>query len=151
MTWGDDEMSEVVTAYFTYWALTTADPPAPRAVSQQQWWAVEQVQDAELDGTLPVAVLDALLRAPDGDASYRAYVAAGPLEVLLEYHPHLYNAAIADKCRIDPLWAEAAGGVWLTSERWLDLPEPLQRLVPEPVQQLAKTRQKRKRPSKRQR
>lgn len=151
MTWAEDEMSELVAAYFAYWALTYADPPASRAVRNEHWWAVEQVQDAELDGTLPVDVLDALFRAPDGDAAYRSYVAAGPLEVLLEHHPHLYNAAIADRCRVDPLWAEVAGGVWLTSERWRDLPETLQRLIPEPKQQPTKARQKRKRPSKRQR
>lgn len=150
VAWTEAETTRLVESYYAAWELGHSDEPVPRELRDRHWWAVERLQEEVDEGTLPLSVLDALLKAPGSDEYWRSYVAAGPLEDLLEYHGGRYGGPIAEKCRADPLWAEAAGGVWLRREGWEALPETLQRLVPEPQRQLSKARKTRKSPSKRQ-
>ena len=150
MQWSQAETARLVKSYYAYWIQSRPDGTVSREVNDQHWWAVERLQEAGLDGTLPMAVLDALLKAPGSDASWRSYVAAGPIEDLLKSHGESYGAPVAARCNADPLWAEAAAGVWLSRDQWEALPGTLQRLVPEPERQLSKARKTKKRPSKRQ-
>jgi hypothetical protein len=122
LTWAD-----VVPAYRRHHERSSGNGAA--AASQ---WAVDLVEDAVRDGDLPVAVLDAMVRDPDGNAEYRAHLAAGPLEDLLAHHTDAYADAFAERCAADPRWAEALAGVWLEAAVWDRLPETLRRIVPEP-------------------
>ncbi|WP_369132094.1 DUF6869 domain-containing protein [Modestobacter sp. I12A-02662] len=99
-------------------------------------WALDRVEDAVRDGDLPVDVLDAMVRDPDGDAEYLAHLAAGPLEDLLAHHTDAYADAFTERCAADPRWVEALGGVWLEAATWDRLPAALQRIVPEPCRRV---------------
>jgi hypothetical protein len=96
-------------------------------------WAYQRVRDAAAEGTLPVEVLDGLLHDPEGDAAYREFVAAGPLEDVLQLHAREYGPALARLCRRDPVWCEAMAQVWLYHGAWEALPTELRRLIGEPV------------------
>jgi hypothetical protein len=54
------------------------------------------------------------------------------LEDLLNEHADVYADAFADRARINDLWAEALGGVWLDATTWTSLPEGLRALIREP-------------------
>ncbi|WP_152192452.1 hypothetical protein [Georgenia satyanarayanai] len=71
----------------------------------------------------------------------------------MKVHPDRYVAAIADRCRRDPVWARAVGGVWLDRPTWDLLPDELRALMLEPPvpQQALRVRTRRgRKPSKRQ-
>ena len=164
--WGPEETARVAASYYAYWAA----PDGPngdksRQVREQHFWAELRVSEAAMEDALPLEALDALLHAgddasplpapehwPPGEwdtvAAYRDSIGAGPLETLLSSHSDRHDAAIAARCRTDPAWAQAAGGVWMDRERWEQLPTDLQRVILEPPQEPA--RKPRKRPSKRQ-
>ncbi len=151
MTWSQDEAEWVAEAYYADHLLRHAAAPAPREVRDQHWWAVQRVQDAAVDGTMPLHVLDAVFRAGAMDEAFLGVVAAGPLEILLTMHGDKYDAEVAVRCQTDEMWAEAAACVLVHRERWEEMPPALQRLVPEPEQSRSKAQKTRKRPSKRQR
>ncbi len=130
MEWNAETIARVATAYRRYYALAQGSR-AERLEAEKGDWAYGQVTDACGDGTLPVEVLDAMLTDPDGDADYRAYVAAGPVEDLLTDHLPSYADAFTDRSRRHRVWAEALTHVWLDRDVWEQLPEQLRRLVPE--------------------
>jgi hypothetical protein len=150
----DAQRDDVITAYRRYYELSKGERQDRLRAEADYWWAHEAVRDAGLDGTLPLDVLDALVGDPEGDGDYRAYIAAGPLEDLLNEHADMYADAFADRARVNALWAEALGGVWLDSATWTSLPQGLRPFIREPrsVDPSVSTPQQRtgRRPSKRQ-
>lgn len=128
MTWDEARVREVADAYQQHYALSQGDR-AQRLEAEQTAWAWEAVEDGVAQGTLPLEVLDALLHHADVDEGFRGYVAAGPIEDVLRHQAELYAAAIAERCAVDPVWAEAAAGVWLSDVEWAALPPKLQRHI----------------------
>jgi hypothetical protein len=102
------DLDELVAAYWRHHALTNGDR-AQRLEAATYFWAWEAVSDA-MDGPEPLALLDALLGAPDADP---CLIGAGPLEDLLSEHGLAWDTAVADRCRTSPLWRAAVAGVWL--------------------------------------
>lgn len=111
MTWSDEEAEWVAEAYHADYVLSQAADPVPREVRDQHWWAGDRVQDAGMEGTLTIRVVDALLRAGELDEAYRGYVAVGPLEDLLGDHGGKFDSEVTARCKVDTIWAEAAQGV----------------------------------------
>jgi hypothetical protein len=150
----DAQRDDVITAYHRYYELSKGDRQDRLCAEADYWWAHETVSDAVRDGTLPLDVLDALVGDPEGDSDYRAYIAAGPLEDLLNEHADMYADPFADRARVNGLWAEALGGVWLDSATWTSLPQGLRPFISEPrsADAAVSTPQQRigRRPSKRQ-
>lgn len=102
------------------------------AATAEHFWAVDLVIVASSAGTLPIEVIDALLSLSAHDDGFDSFVAAGPIEDVLTYHPEAYMVPIADRCRRDATWARAVGGVGLDLHTWESLPEPLPSLIPRP-------------------
>jgi hypothetical protein len=75
----ESRWDEVISACRRYYELPGGGR-RERLRADDHWWAWEAVDEAAREGSLPLAVLDALVCDPDGDSEYRAYVAAGPLE-----------------------------------------------------------------------
>lgn len=122
----------MISAYRRHYELSRGDRAARLRAEAEFWWAWKTVDEAVEGGSLPVAVVDALVCDPVGGSDYRGYVAAGPLEDLLRGHPAAYVPAFAEKARTSDAWAEALRGVWLDRAEWTALPEELRRLIPEP-------------------
>lgn len=131
MTQHETRWDEVVPVYRRHHELATGGRQ-DRLLAADSFWAWEAVNDAALDGSLPMAVLDALVCDPDGDSEYRSYIGAGPLEDLLNRHPVTYALAVAERARTSGLWAEALSGVWLSPAEWTALPDQLRQWVLEP-------------------
>lgn len=133
VTWEGARIAQVAHAYRRHGALSTGSREQRLAAEDgPDLWAVDLVHEACDDGTLPIEVIDEMLHDPDGGGEFRGSVAAGPLEDLLHAHPAAYANVISERCRRDPLWVEALRGVWLDRPTWDQLPEQLQRYVPEP-------------------
>jgi len=151
MTWDANRTAEILRSYRLGLGLSGGDRASKQLAESEHSWARDAVHDAVDRGDLPLTVLDAMLHDPEGDESYRGYVAAGPIEDLLADHQEAYAGAIAERCRTDPLWAQAVAGIWLDRDWWLSLPEELRRLIPEPIVVVPEHPTRRaKRPSKRQ-
>jgi hypothetical protein len=131
MTWDEARVSALAEACRQQYVLSQGDHVG-RAEVEQPWWAWEAVDDGVREGTLPVEVLDALLHHDGADEGFRGSVAAGPIEGALAHQAGVYAAAIAERCAADPVWAEAAAGVWLTDVERAALPSELQQYIPVP-------------------
>lgn len=129
VTWDADRLTEVVDAYERYYRLSTGGRDERRS-AEDYWWSWEVVTEGVTDGTLPLEVLDALVHHRNGDAEFRGYVAAGPIEDALTDHPTSYGPMIAARCSSDASWAEAVESVWLSDQEWSALPEDLRRRIP---------------------
>jgi hypothetical protein len=129
---GEVQWAEVAAVYRRHHELSQGDRADRLRAEADFWWAWETVDDAVQNGSLPLAVVDALVRDPEGDSDYRGYVAAGVLEDLLTEHPESYAHAFAEKARSSGAWLEALRGVWLDLAEWTVLPEELRQLVPPP-------------------
>lgn len=129
MKWDDGRVREVAKAYRRFYQLSTGDR-SERGRADDYWWSWELVTDGATDGSLPVEVIDALLHHPDADDAFRGYVAAGPMEDALTYHPTTYGPAFAAKCDADSTWADTIDGVWLDDPEWSALPEVLRARIP---------------------
>lgn len=132
MQWNDEAITDVVRAYRTNYALGQGDRQERAEAAERHFWAWETVDCAVREGTLPFEVIDAMLHDPLGDDRYRSYVAAGPIEDMLRTQPERYTDEVAARCRVDVVWAETVGGVWLDRRTWEALPEPLRQLIVEP-------------------
>ncbi len=126
------EIDDLATAYLHHWQVTSGarvSEPDERAALDT---AYELVEDAVTLGTLPIEVLDALVRHPEGSPIFRFYLAAGPVEDSLTKQQDRYADELATRCRQDALWTETLSGVWLSKKQWKQLPKDLRRVVPEP-------------------
>jgi hypothetical protein len=149
--WNAAEIAETAVAFRHQHELRNGNREE-RLQADDYWWAWERVNDAATEGSAPIELLDVLLRDPQADAAYRAYIAAGPLEDALRADPLRYGPLFDARSHEDELWAEAVGGIWLDDAGWAALPAGLQALIPEPARMRAKPEKTRKpkRPSKRQ-
>jgi hypothetical protein len=127
----ESRWDEAISAYRRYYELSGGDRKE-RLRADDHWWAWEAVDEAAREGSLPLAVLDALVCDPAGDSDYRAYVAAGPLEDLLKLHADAFANGFADRIQTEQSWAEALRGVCLDHPEWSALPEKLRSIVAEP-------------------
>ena len=126
-----DRAVDVVCSYRLLQELSRGDAADRARADAEHSWAWEAVNDAVVDGDLPVQVLDAMLHDPLADDRHRAYVAAGPIEDLLTDHSEEYAVTIAERCDSDRVWAEVVAQVWLEPEDWDALPASLRRRVPD--------------------
>src|SRR6476646_6299960 len=131
MTWGQARVSALAEACRKQYEVNQGGQ-VQRADVEGPWWAWETVDDGVKDGTLPVEVLDALLHHDDADEGFRGFVASGPVEGALAHQAGVYAGAIAERCAADPVWAEAAAGVWLTDVERAALPSERQQYIPVP-------------------
>ncbi|MEZ5378457.1 MAG: hypothetical protein R2733_18280 [Acidimicrobiales bacterium] len=122
----------LATSYLRHWQLSTGietgEPDELRALRP----VADEIDDAADSGTLPIGVLDALIQHPHGSPSFRAYVAAGPVEQILTTHADRYADELAERCRRDERWAETLAAVWLDKKQWRRLPDDLRRVIPQP-------------------
>lgn len=132
MQWDDETITDVAHTYRTNYALGQGDRQERAEAAEGHFWAWETVDRAVSEGTLPIEVIDAMLHDPSGDDGYRSYVAAGPIEDMLRVQPERYTDEVAARCRVDAVWAETVGGVWLDRRTWEALPDPLRELIIEP-------------------
>ncbi|WP_413450859.1 DUF6869 domain-containing protein [Georgenia phoenicis] len=151
MQWSPETIADVAQAYRANHSLGRGDRQA-RLAQEQHFWAADAVTDAAGDGTLPLELIDALLHLEPHDEALESYVAADAIEDVMRKHPGRYVAAIAERCRRDPVWARAVGGVWLDRSTWDLIPDELRALMLEPEipQQVQRVRTRRGRKAKRQ-
>jgi len=129
VTWDATRLSDVADAYLKHYRLSTGDR-SERERAEDYWWSYDVVTDGVTDGSLPLDVIDVLIHHPDGDDSFRGYVAAGPIEDALTHHPVSYGPMIAARCSTDATWADTVEGVWLNDHEWSALPEDLRLRIP---------------------
>lgn len=146
--WDSEEIGRVAAAYRREHAALSGGPHGRPSSGDEHRWASVRLEDACLEGVLPLAALDALLHDPDGDDLYRAYVAAGPIEDVLRLHPDRYAEAVASRCASDRRWAESVQSVCMSREQWEGLPDHLRAFIPTPEPAARRTTQG-KRPSQR--
>ena len=111
----DDDLTELVAAYWTQHRLSQGDRTR-RLESAAYFWAWERVEDiVNVGDDRALAVLDALLAAPEADV---AYVGAGPIEDLVQIADARIITAIERRCRQDALWRAAVSAViWDDKDR----------------------------------
>jgi hypothetical protein len=100
----DAERSDLVRAYWRHRDLRRGTR-AERLEADDYFWAWEAVDEAAREAD--DGVLD-LLHAEHADVGY---VAAGPIEDLLNYHAERFANAVAEHCRRDAAWSTALASV----------------------------------------
>ena len=129
MTWDEARVSALAEACRQQYVLSQGDH-VQRAEVEEPWWAWEAVDDGVKEGTLPVEVLDALLHHDGADEGFRGYRRRRTDRGRPGPPGRASTRAIAERCAADPVWAEAAAGVWLTDVERAALPSELQQYIP---------------------
>jgi hypothetical protein len=130
MTWDASRIATVARSFRLNHTLGQGDRESRQQAIAEHSWAWEAVSEEAADGSLPLEVVDAMLRDPMGDAEYRAFVAAGPIEEILSQWPDRYGEPIAARCRSDHLWSDAMHDVSLDEREARLVPIDLQVLLP---------------------
>ncbi len=137
------DLPAIVTAFWRHYELSEGDR-AQRLAADTERWAWEVVHEAVHEPSEDVlAVLDALLAAPNADP---CYIGAGPIEDLLSADGRAWQEAVARRCRTSRQWREALACVVLSDRDEQNVPmlsEYLPRPEPTPSEQpLRKVRRK---------
>lgn len=119
------ELGEFTAGYFRDWAVLRGGSRAERLALEH---ATDRPSDTLIallldeptkpDVAWPI-ILSLIEHAPDDESL--AFVAAGPLEDLIQRHGQRFSDRLEDQARRDPRFRQALGDVW----GWERVPEPL--------------------------
>lgn len=123
MAWSSEKMAELAHVLRRLVELSEGDRAQRLEAERWEPAVLERFREEVDDGSLPLAVLDALLAEDD----LHGYLAAGPVEDLLDNHPSTYGVPIAERARQDPRWSAALGGAIVAEHALRLLPAELRR------------------------
>jgi Family of unknown function (DUF6869) len=127
----DAELRQLIAGYWKYYALSTGDR-RERLEADQWFWAWEEVERAVRAPSANVfPVLIALVESAANDDAL-AYVGAGPLEDLINWHGAQFLDQIEESARRDRAFRTALATVRVSDSAPAAIRDRLARFMPPP-------------------